>query len=191
MTKINNWLSYQPRASASEPATLQIFDQIGEDWFGGSGISAKAFSQALQDVGQGPLVIEINSPGGNVWDGLAIYNMLRGRQAPVTTRVVGIAASIASIIALAGDTVEIADAALFMIHDPSGMVAGTSEEMRKMADALDQHAEVLAGIYSKVTGRPTSQIRAAAPSGCHQDRPGDRQKQSSPRSRAIRRGPRR
>jgi hypothetical protein len=75
--------------------------------------------------------------------------------------VVGIAASIASIIALAGDTVEIADAALFMIHDPSGMVAGTSEEMRKMADALDQHAEVLAGIYSKVTGRPTSQIRAA------------------------------
>jgi hypothetical protein len=106
-------------------------------------------------------VIEINSPGGNVWDGLAIYNMLRGRQAPVTTRVVGIAASIASIIALAGDTVEIADAALFMIHDPSGMVAGTSEEMRKMADALDQHAEVLAGIYSKVTGRPTSQIRAA------------------------------
>ena len=161
MTKINNWLSYQPRASASEPATLQIFDQIGEDWFGGSGISAKAFSQALQDVGQGPLVIEINSPGGNVWDGLAIYNMLRGRQAPVTTRVVGIAASIASIIALAGDTVEIADAALFMIHDPSGMVAGTSEEMRKMADALDQHAEVLAGIYSKVTGRPTSQIRTA------------------------------
>lgn len=161
MTKINNWLSYQPRASASEPATLQIFDQIGEDWFGGSGISAKAFSQALQDVGQGPLVIEINSPGGNVWDGLAIYNMLRGRQAPVTTRVVGIAASIASIIALAGDTVEIADAALFMIHDPSGMVAGTSEEMRKMADALDQHAEVLAGIYSKVTGRPTTQIRAA------------------------------
>ena len=161
MTKINNWLSYQLRASASEPATLQIFDQIGEDWFGGSGISAKAFSQALQDVGQGPLVIEINSPGGNVWDGLAIYNMLRGRQAPVTTRVVGIAASIASIIALAGDTVEIADAALFMIHNPSGMVAGTSEEMRKMADALDQHAEVLAGIYSKVTGRPTSQIRAA------------------------------
>lgn len=161
MTKINNWLSYQPRASVHEPATLQIFDQIGEDWFGGSGVSAKAFSQAMQDVGPGPLVVEINSPGGNVWDGLAIYNMLRGRQAPVTTRVVGIAASIASIIALAGDTVEIADAALFMIHDPSGMVAGSSEDMRKMADALDQHAEVLAGIYSKVTGRPTAQIRAA------------------------------
>jgi len=161
MTKVNNWLSYQPRASAMEPATIQIFDQIGEDWFGGSGVSAKAFSQTLQDIGQGPLVVEINSPGGNVWDGLSIYNMLRGRQAPVTTRVVGIAASIASIIALAGDTVEMADASLFMIHDPSGMVAGTSEDMRKMADALDQHAEVLAGIYAKATGKPTSQIRAA------------------------------
>jgi len=161
MTKVNNWLSYQPRASAMEPATIQIFDQIGEDWFGGSGVSAKAFSQTLQDIGQGPLVVEINSPGGNVWDGLSIYNMLRGRQAPVTTRVVGIAASIASIIALAGDTVEMAEASLFMIHDPSGMVAGTSEDMRKMADALDQHAEVLAGIYAKATGKPTSQIRAA------------------------------
>jgi len=161
MTKVNNWLSYQPRASAMEPATIQIFDQIGEDWFGGSGVSAKAFSQTLQDVGQGPLVVEINSPGGNVWDGLSIYNMLRGRQAPVTTRVVGIAASIASIIALAGDTVEMAEASLFMIHDPSGMVAGTSEDMRKMADALDQHAEVLASIYAKATGKPTSQIRAA------------------------------
>ena len=161
MTKVNNWLSYQPRASAMEPATIQIFDQIGEDWFGGSGVSAKAFSQTLQDIGQGPLVVEINSPGGNVWDGLSIYNMLRGRQAPVTTRVVGIAASIASIIALAGDTVEMAEASLFMIHDPSGMVAGTSEDMRKMADALDQHAEVLAGIYAKATGKPVPQIRAA------------------------------
>lgn len=160
-TKVNNWLSYSPRASASEPAMLQIFDQIGEDWFGGSGISAKAFAEALQSVGQGPLVVEINSPGGNVWDGLAIYNMLRGRQAPVTTRVVGIAASIASIIALAGDDVEIAEAALFMIHDPSGMVAGSSDDMRKMADALDQHADVLAGIYAKRTGRTTDSIRAA------------------------------
>ena len=161
MTKVTNWLSYQPRASVHEPAVLQIFDQIGEDWFGGSGISAKAFSDALQSVGPGPLVVEINSPGGNVWDGLAIYNMLRGRQAPVTTRVVGIAASIASIIALAGDSIEMAEASLFMIHDPSGMVAGTSDDMRKMANALDQHAEILAGIYTKRTGKTSAQIRAA------------------------------
>jgi hypothetical protein len=75
--------------------------------------------------------------------------------------VVGIAASIASIIALAGDRVEMADAALMMIHDPSGMASGTSEDMRKMAEALDQHAEVLVGVYHKKTGRSAESIRAA------------------------------
>ena len=161
MTKVSNWLSYSPRAAANEAATIHIFDQIGEDWFSNSGITAKSFAETLQAVGPGPLNVEINSPGGNVWDGLAIYNMLRGRQSAVTTRVVGVAASIASIIALAGDTVEIADAALMMIHDPSGLTAGTSEDMRKMADALDQHAAILSGVYEKKTGKTASAIRAA------------------------------
>ena len=159
--KKNDWLYYAPANAASETATIQIFDQIGEDWFGGSGLSGKQFSDVLAEVGNGPLLVEINSPGGNVWDGLSIYNQLRGRKAPVTTRVVGIAASIASIIALAGDRVEMADAALMMIHDPSGMASGTSEDMRKMADALDQHAQVLVGVYAKKTGRSPESIRAA------------------------------
>ena len=161
LTKKSDWLYYAPAASAGETATIQIFDQIGEDWFGGGGLSGKQFSDVLNEVGNGPLLVEINSPGGNVWDGLSIYNQLRGRRAPVTTRVVGIAASIASIIALAGDKVEMADAALMMIHDPSGMASGTSEDMRKMADALDQHAEVLVGVYAKKTGRSPESIRAA------------------------------
>ena len=160
-TKKTDWLYYAPAASAGETATIQIFDQIGEDWFGGGGLSGKQFSDVLNEVGDGPLLVEINSPGGNVWDGLSIYNQLRGRRAPVTTRVVGIAASIASIIALAGDKVEMADAALMMIHDPSGMASGASEDMRKMADALDQHAEVLVGVYEKKTGRSPESIRAA------------------------------
>lgn len=160
-TKKSDWLYYAPANAAGEPATVQIFDQIGEDWFGGSGLSAKQFSDVLAEVGNGPLLVEINSPGGNVWDGLSIYNQLRGRKAPVTTRVVGIAASIASIIALAGDRVEMADAALMMIHDPSGMASGTSDDMRKMADALDQHAQVLVGVYAKKTGRSPESIRAA------------------------------
>jgi ATP-dependent Clp endopeptidase proteolytic subunit ClpP len=160
-TKKSDWLYYAPANAAGDPATVQIFDQIGEDWYGGSGLSAKQFSDVLNEIGNGPLLVEINSPGGNVWDGLSIYNQLRGRKAPVTTRVVGIAASIASIIALAGDRVEMADAALMMIHDPSGMASGTSEDMRKMADALDQHAEVLVGVYAKKTGRSPESIRAA------------------------------
>ena len=160
-TKKSDWLFYAPANVAGETSTIQIFDQIGEDWYGGSGLSAKQFSDVLIECGNGPLLVEINSPGGNVWDGLSIYNQLRGRKAPVTTRVVGIAASIASIIALAGDRVEMADAALMMIHDPSGMASGTSEDMRKMADALDQHAEVLVGVYAKKTGKSPESIRAA------------------------------
>lgn len=160
-TKKSDWLYYAPANAAGEPATVQIFDQIGEDWYGGTGLSAKQFSDVLNEIGNGPLLVEINSPGGNVWDGLSIYNQLRGRKSPVTTRVVGIAASIASIIALAGDRVEMADAALMMIHDPSGMASGTSEDMRKMAEALDQHAEVLVGVYHKKTGRSAESIRAA------------------------------
>ena len=160
-TKKSDWLFYAPANAAGETSTIQIFDQIGEDWYGGSGLSAKQFSDVLIECGNGPLLVEINSPGGNVWDGLSIYNQLRGRKAPVTTRVVGIAASIASIIALAGDRVEMADAALMMIHDPSGMASGTSEDMRKMADALDQHAEVLVGVYAKKTGKSPESIRAA------------------------------
>lgn len=161
LNKKADWLYYSPANVAGEFATIQIFDQIGEDWFGGSGVSAKQFSEVLKEVGNGPVLVEINSPGGNVWDGLSIYNQLRGRNAPVTCRVVGIAASIASIIALAGDNVEMADAALMMIHDPSGMTAGTAEDMRKMADALDQHAQVLVGIYAKKTGKSPEAIRAA------------------------------
>ena len=160
-TKKSDWLFYAPANVAGETSTIQIFDQIGEDWYGASGLSAKQFSDVLIECGNGPLLVEINSPGGNVWDGLSIYNQLRGRKAPVTTRVVGIAASIASIIALAGDRVEMADAALMMIHDPSGMASGTSEDMRKMADALDQHAEVLVGVYAKKTGKSPEAIRAA------------------------------
>lgn len=160
-TKKSDWLFYAPANVAGETSTIQIFDQIGEDWYGASGLSAKQFSDVLIECGNGPLLVEINSPGGNVWDGLSIYNQLRGRKAPVTTRVVGIAASIASIIALAGDRVEMADAALMMIHDPSGMASGTSEDMRKMADALDQHAEVLVGVYTKKTGKSPESIRAA------------------------------
>jgi ATP-dependent Clp endopeptidase proteolytic subunit ClpP len=160
-TKKSDWLYFAPANAAGDPATVQIFDQIGEDWYGGSGLSAKQFSDVLNEIGNGPLLVEINSPGGNVWDGLSIYNQLRGRKAPVTTRVVGIAASIASIIALAGDRVEMADAALMMIHDPSGMASGTSEDMRKMAEALDQHAEVLVAVYHKKTGRSAESIRAA------------------------------
>ena len=156
---INNWLSYAPRASADDVPTIYIFEQIGKDWWSEEGVSARDFQQALQEIGPtAELIVEINSPGGNVWDGLSIYNMLRGHGAKVTTRVTGLAASIASIIALAGNTVEMSESALFMIHKASGLQAGNADEMRKMAEMLDKHDEVLAGIYAAKTGKTTAKI---------------------------------
>lgn len=154
------WLEIKNKAEASEPVEILIYDQIGRDWYDGSGVQAKEFAEALKEIPKDQAItVCINSPGGNVWDGLAIYQQLKARGDKVTTRVDGLAASIASIIALAGHEVQIPENALYMIHDPSGFCMGTAEEMEKMAAELDKHAEVLAGIYADKTGYDRDQIR--------------------------------
>jgi ATP-dependent protease ClpP protease subunit len=155
---MSNWFSI--RAAKDGQHEILIYDQIGTDWFGNEGVSAKQFAEALKDIPAGtPITVAINSPGGNVWDGLAIYHQLEQRKDKVTVRVDGVAASIASIIALAGSRLIIPENSLYMIHDPSGMVAGTADEMREMADRLEQHADILAGIYSKKTGKTKEAVR--------------------------------
>lgn len=154
---MSNWFKVQAAATGHE---ILIYDQIGTDWFGQSGVSAKEFAQALADIpATAPITVAINSGGGNVWDGLAIYHQLQQRQPYVTTRVDGVAASIASVIALAGSKVVMPENSLMMIHDPSGMVSGTAEELRSTADKLDQHAALLADIYAKKTGKTPEEIR--------------------------------
>ena len=132
---------------------ILIYEQIGKGWFDDDGIGAAEFARILGDVPRGnEIQVRINSPGGNVHDGLAIYNLLQGRRARVTTRVDGVAASIASVIAMAGRELSMPKSALLMIHDPSGLVMGTAEDMRKMASVLDQHGDVIASIYQLKTG---------------------------------------
>jgi ATP-dependent protease ClpP protease subunit len=156
---MSKWFEVKNKAE-SEPVEILIYDQIGKDWWDGSGVQAKDFAAALKDIPKDrEIVVAINSPGGNVWDGLAIYNQLKLRGEKVTTRVDGLAASIASIIALAGHDVQIPANGLFMIHDPSGMCMGTADEMEQMAAELDKHADVLAGIYSQKTGRTAAEMR--------------------------------
>lgn len=158
MTKTpRQWFRVVNRADAAE---LHIYEQIGKDWFDNSGVTAKEFSDALKGIPSAqPLTVFINSPGGNVWDGLAIYHALKAR-GNVTTVVDGIAASIASVIALAGKEVRIPANALFMVHDPSGAAMGTAEDMLKMAEALEKHAEVIANIYVEKTGKPFDEVRS-------------------------------
>lgn len=149
------------RAQANAPTEILIYDQIGKGWFDDDGISAKEFAEALKDIDpKDEIIVRINSPGGNVWDGLAIFNQLRSRKDKVKCVVDGVAASIASVIALGGRTLEVPKNAMMMIHDCSALGIGNAEQMRKLADKLDQHSDMLAGIYAEKTGKSREKMRA-------------------------------
>lgn len=155
------WFSVRAAASPQEPTEILIYDQIGKGWFDEDGISAKDFAEALKEIPpKGEILISINSPGGNVWDGLAIYNQLKARRPYVTARIDGVAASIASVIAMAAERVEMPSNAMLMIHEANGMAMGDSDAFRGMADKLDKHSDLLAGIYAEKTGRSRENIRA-------------------------------
>lgn len=125
---------------------IYIYEEIGEGWFGG--ISANSFLEALKGLGKVDVLdIYINSPGGNVFDGIAIYNQLRRFDAKKIVHVDALAASIASIIMMAGDEIRIAKNAQVMIHDPWGMCVGTADEMRQNAVALDQVKDTIVQTY--------------------------------------------
>ena len=112
---------------------LLLYDEIGF-W----GITAKQMAETLGKLGSADLHVRINSPGGDVFDGVAIYNSLRNYPGTVTTHIDGLAASISSVIALAGETVHMAPNAFFMIHNPWGVTIGDAEAHRKMAETLEK-----------------------------------------------------
>jgi ATP-dependent Clp protease, protease subunit len=145
-------LAFRVVAQAADAAEIMIYDEIGEDWFG-EGITAKNFRAELADLGGRPVNVRINSIGGSVFEGNAMYNALRDYPGPVETHIDGLAASIASIIALGGRRVHIAENAFLMIHNPHGMALGESDDMRKMADTLDTVKGSLVGVYAKRTGK--------------------------------------
>ena len=152
--KNTTWFSVRNAAREDTgPVEILIYDKIGKDWFDGSGVEAGAFAEALREIPKDrDIVVGINSPGGNVWDGLAIYHQLQMRGDRVTTRIDGLAASIASVIALAGREVSMPKEALYMIHDPSGLVMGTAEDARKLAIQLDAHGDAIADVYAAKAG---------------------------------------
>lgn len=150
---MKKWFTIQNKAD-TEPVEILIYDQIGKDWFSGDGIAAKDFAEALKEIPKDrQIMVGINSPGGNVWDGLAIYHQLKARGDKVTTRVDGIAASIASVIALAGAVVQMPKNALLMIHRAWGVAVGNAADMLKLADDLTKHDGVIASIYSDKNGK--------------------------------------
>lgn len=128
-------------------ADIYLYNEIGKSWWGET-TSAKSFRKELDEIGNvKTLNIYINSPGGNVFDGMAIYNQLKRHKAYKTVYVDGIAASIASVIALAGDKVVIPKNAYFMIHKPWSIAWGTATDFRKMADSLDVIEDGILNVY--------------------------------------------
>ncbi|MFZ9372242.1 MAG: head maturation protease, ClpP-related [Limnohabitans sp.] len=146
---------YSVTAKAADSAEISIYDEIG--FFG---VTAKDFITDLKQVSATSLTVFINSPGGSVFDGLAIYNALRQHPANVTVKVMGVAASAASFIAMAGDKIVMPENSFLMVHNPMGGVFGNAQEMRDWADTLDKIAASLIGIYVARTGKSEDEIKA-------------------------------
>lgn len=144
---------YSMKAQTTE-AEIWLYEEIGGgDWFG-SGISAKQFANDLKALGKVKQIsLRLNSPGGDVFDGIAIYNILKQNPARVIVYVDGLAASIASVIAMAGDEIHMAGNATMMIHKAWGMTIGNSADMQAMADTLAKLDGTLTGTYAKRTGK--------------------------------------
>jgi len=143
----------------AETSELYVYDAIGQDYFG-DGITAKSVSDTLKSFKAGtPINIYVNSPGGSVFEGVAIYNQLMRRPEKKIVHIDGLAASIASIIALAGDERRIAENALFMIHKAWGFSVGNSAEIRKMAESLDKIDETLVATYVSRAGVDEKEVR--------------------------------
>jgi ATP-dependent Clp endopeptidase proteolytic subunit ClpP len=142
----------------ADRAEIWIYETIGDDFWSGGGVTAKKFQEELSGIKAKLIDLHINSPGGQVFEGITIYNLLKQHEAKITAYVDGLAASIASVIALAGDKVVMAANALFMIHNPSGLVMGQAADMRKMADVLDKIRSTMSGVYAGKSGKPEDEI---------------------------------
>ncbi|MBD8598750.1 head maturation protease, ClpP-related [Pseudomonas sp. CFBP 8772] len=140
------------RAAADDENTISMFDPIGYDYWTGDGVTAKRVSAVLRNLAGADVTVNINSPGGDMFEGLAIYNILREYKGKVTVKILGLAASAASVIAMAGDEVRMGLGAFLMIHNCWVGVAGNRIGLREMADTLEPFDKAMANIYAARTG---------------------------------------
>lgn len=153
---VNQKSWFRMQAKEDQTADIYIYDEIG-----GWGISARRFTEDLISLGNlSHINLHIHSPGGEVFDGIAIYNQLKNHSATITVYIDGLAASMASVIAMVGDTVIMPKNAMMMIHKPWGVSWGDANDMREYADLLDKLENVLIPAYVAKTGKTTEEITA-------------------------------
>jgi ATP-dependent protease ClpP protease subunit len=137
--------------STTDNNVITILGTIGQDFFG-DGITARRVAGALRAIGDQKVTVQVNSPGGDVFEALAIYNLLREHKQEVTVKVLGLAASAASVVAMAGDRIEVPRAGFLMIHNVWAIAVGNRHDMRDMADTLEPMDAALADLYSARSG---------------------------------------
>lgn len=153
---LGSWAKVSPPASMTNANTIDIFDVIGED-FWGDGVGSAAIAKALEEM-QGDIVVRINSPGGDMFEGLAIYNLLLAHEGRVEAQVLGLAASAASVIAMAADEIVMGPGSFMMIHNAWGLVIGNRHDMRGAADVFEKFDGSMAKLYAARTGRTTEDM---------------------------------
>lgn len=145
-------------ALGESAAEVLIFDVIGADFFG-EGVTAKTIKSDLDALGDvDDITVRVNSPGGNVWDGLSIFNLLKEHKAQIHVQVEGLAASAASLIAMAGDLITMGEGSMMMIHNPMTLAFGDGNEMRKIADVLDKIKGQFVDVYARRSGEDAAAI---------------------------------
>lgn len=160
-----SWADAPRAAETGGDNVISIFDVIGEDWWTGGGFTAKRAAAALRSIGERDIVVQVSSPGGDMFEGIAIYNMLRAHKGKVTVQVFGWAASAASIIAMAGDEIVMGLGSFMMIHKPWGMVQGTDDDFFDAAKLFRTFTSALVDIYEARTGMKRSSIDALMAAG--------------------------
>jgi ATP-dependent protease ClpP protease subunit len=155
---LSRWAEMPQAAEATDKNAISIYEPIGVDPWDGSGYGAKRLAGALRAIGNNPVTVSINSPGGDFFEGVAMYNLLCEHPQPVTVKIVALAASAASVIAMAGDEIEIGAGGFLMIHNSWAMAIGNRYDMRAAADVLEPFDEAMQSIYAAKTGMSTKDI---------------------------------
>jgi ATP-dependent Clp protease protease subunit len=158
VSALEKWDTNIHAAQADDDATINIYSTIGEDYFTGDGMTPKIVSAILRKNKGRAITVNINSPGGSFFDGVAIYNLLRDHDADINVRVIGLAASAASIVAMAGDSIEVAESGFVMIHNAWTIAMGNKNDMQEVSEMLATFDVSMAGVYSKQTGISEKEI---------------------------------
>ncbi|PYD94058.1 peptidase [Pseudomonas syringae pv. pisi] len=154
---LDKWNPAIKAAVESTSDTITIYGVIGQDWYG-EGVTVSRIDAALRSIGDKPVTVYINSPGGDMFEGLAIYNRLREHSQAITTKVLGLAASAASVIYMAGAKREVASSGFLMIHNCWTLAVGNRHDLRDVANTMEEFDAAMADLYSEGSGQAVADI---------------------------------